>query len=472
MSADSDYAQEIIGAYPRLLTENYCIIASSALLWFDFALTLPTEYRRIWKRRFTGATIVYLLTRYIAVIERIFFVLEVLVWNSTDPVFRCGGITHTDDTLLFLNYLAFSAFTCLRVYGVWGRDWKPLLIVLPLTLVKPICTIYEATRYIPVQAGPPFGCVYIYTIADTSVATKATTIAADAILIVLTWIKTFGIKRDSMQAGVRAPLATLVLRDGTAYFLILLVIQLVTIISNQVSLSLTIWLVWPYFDQVLTVIFLSRFMLDLRGLYFADRAGREAETSLHWSDVQFHGFTAANVVGNLGATLSTTLTLSIHSDVSEYEPSDARGGRSDPVLGEGAGERRNEYDLWELADDLPEYSSDPFALGMRTADAAGSMVRLEKPSSLSTGDFIEVADLEKQPVSAADTYGSAGERTQNEKEVTGEGKVAQAYSEMKGDEIEVRNRASYSALHDRLICMACRKRPDPMPHLHEPSRSC
>ena len=28
----------------------------------------------------------YLFTRYIAVIERIFFVLEVLVWNSSDKV--------------------------------------------------------------------------------------------------------------------------------------------------------------------------------------------------------------------------------------------------------------------------------------------------------------------------------------------------------------------------------------------------
>ncbi|KAI0653342.1 hypothetical protein C8Q70DRAFT_927948 [Cubamyces menziesii] len=475
MSGDASYAQEIVAAYPRLLTENYCIIASSALLWFDFALTLPTEYRRIWKRRFTGATIVYLFTRYIAVIERIFFVLEVLVWNSSDKAnsaARCGGITHTDDTLLFLNYLAFSAFTCLRVYGVWGRDWKPLLVVLPLTLVKPLCSIYEATRYIPVQAGPPFGCVYIYTLSDSllskyvhfSATTKATTIAADGILIVLTWIKTFGIKRDSMQAGVRAPLATLLLRDGTAYFLVLLVIQLVTIISNKVSpsCSLTIWLVWPYFDQVLTVIFLSRFMLDLRGLYFADRARCDAESSLHWSDVQFHGFTAANVVGNMGATLSTTLTLSMHSDVSEYEPSHAGDGRSGPAFSEGedegAGERRNRYEMWELADDLPEYSSDPFALGMRTAAAADSMVKVEKPSSLSTGEFIDTPDLEKQPVSAADAAYSVVEgRVQNEKE--------QQCSETKGDEIEVRNGTADSANHPH--AWACRKKSGATLYLYE-----
>ncbi|KAI0365082.1 hypothetical protein BV20DRAFT_955068 [Pilatotrama ljubarskyi] len=389
MSDDSDYAQEIIGAYPRLLTENYCIIASSALLWFDFALTLPAEYRRIWRRKFTGATVVYLLTRYIAVIERIFFVLEVLVWNSSDQVRTppCGGITHTDDVLLFLNYLAFTAFTTLRVYGVWGRDWKPLLIVLPLSLVRPILLMYENTKYVPVQAGPPFGCVYIFSLSDKilskyvlslcryfSITTKATTLAADAILIILTWIKTFGIKKDSLQTGMRTPLATLLLRDGKYHIVhVLLVLQLITIISNQVGalVKLTIWLVWPYFDQVITVIFLSRFMLDLRGLYFAESGDKDATTSLHLSDVKFQGFTS-DVVGNFGATLNTTLDLSMHSSTDDT---------ASPATSSDALDRDYHWD-----DDLPEYCVNPFKAGLNDP---------EKPPAL-ISEVVEIGDVEKQ----------------------------------------------------------------------------
>lgn len=88
------------------LIETYCIVVASgtrslhllplrisrrmwgavALLWFDYALTLPGEYRRIWRRKFTGATLIFLLMRYATLIERIPFVLEVLVWNSSDRV--------------------------------------------------------------------------------------------------------------------------------------------------------------------------------------------------------------------------------------------------------------------------------------------------------------------------------------------------------------------------------------------------
>lgn len=87
------------------MIEYYCIVASSgtslgntsyvmsllrfhitALLWFDHMLTFPSEYSRIWRRKFTGATLVFLLMRYAAFIERIFFVLEVLVWGANDEV--------------------------------------------------------------------------------------------------------------------------------------------------------------------------------------------------------------------------------------------------------------------------------------------------------------------------------------------------------------------------------------------------
>ena len=79
-------------------------------------------------RKFTGATIVYLLMRYVALIERVFFTLEVLVWNSNDRVGdcsdivstrahayissalrqTCGWITYSDNMFFILSYLGFA----------------------------------------------------------------------------------------------------------------------------------------------------------------------------------------------------------------------------------------------------------------------------------------------------------------------------------------------------------------------------
>ena len=60
--------------------------------------------------------------------------------------------------------------------------------------------------------------------ADTSTAVvtqiaTAMTIAPNAILIILTWVKTFGIHKALSEVGMRTPLTTLLIHDGTAYFM-------------------------------------------------------------------------------------------------------------------------------------------------------------------------------------------------------------------------------------------------------------
>lgn len=57
-----------------------------ALLWFDYALTLPAEVHGIWNRGITGATALYLITRYAALTERVMLVAMVGLWSISDEV--------------------------------------------------------------------------------------------------------------------------------------------------------------------------------------------------------------------------------------------------------------------------------------------------------------------------------------------------------------------------------------------------
>ncbi|KAI0653337.1 hypothetical protein C8Q70DRAFT_885484, partial [Cubamyces menziesii] len=166
------------------------------MLWFDFLTTIDMEYHRIWERKFTGATLVYVGIRYAAVISRIFLVLELFLWNISDKVkLSHTCLMRTSDALNLINDFAlsgthFASFTCLRVYGIWGRNWEPLVAVLPVVLSKPAL---EIVKYYAFKAIP---------------------IASEAIIIILTWIKTLGILRLARQTGMRTPLAALLFRDG------------------------------------------------------------------------------------------------------------------------------------------------------------------------------------------------------------------------------------------------------------------
>lgn len=50
------------------------------------------------------------------------------------------------------------------------------------------------------------------------VGTRICAIASDLIVLVATWSKTYALKRATALHGARAPLATLLLRDGKSWF--------------------------------------------------------------------------------------------------------------------------------------------------------------------------------------------------------------------------------------------------------------
>lgn len=48
-------------------------------------------------------------------------------------------------------------------------------------------------------------------------ATRIPVIIADALVLVLTWMKTFTHKREATRLAMRVPLSTMLLRDGASY---------------------------------------------------------------------------------------------------------------------------------------------------------------------------------------------------------------------------------------------------------------
>lgn len=59
---------------------------ATALLFADTLMTLTSEVQRIWRRKFTGATAVFLVTRYVAVAERIVLLVSVFLPTVQDEV--------------------------------------------------------------------------------------------------------------------------------------------------------------------------------------------------------------------------------------------------------------------------------------------------------------------------------------------------------------------------------------------------
>ncbi|KAH9923026.1 hypothetical protein B0H21DRAFT_840997, partial [Amylocystis lapponica] len=103
-----------------------------ALLLYDHVLTFPGEVKLIWTRRWSGVTMLFVVNRYFALLDKAFLLVDSFPWpNQTDQV---STFFFTTFVCMLTTLILFSA---LRVYAIWNRDWKPCIPVLAIGLVVP-----------------------------------------------------------------------------------------------------------------------------------------------------------------------------------------------------------------------------------------------------------------------------------------------------------------------------------------------
>ncbi|EIW54784.1 uncharacterized protein TRAVEDRAFT_103473, partial [Trametes versicolor FP-101664 SS1] len=166
------------------------------LLAYDHLLTISGEIEFVWRRKFSGATVVFLLNRYVTLFGKIMLPISTFWWpNQTDKVCPNDQVRPRNSTanviqryIRRLNMLLL--FSALRVYAIWNKDWRPLVSVLAIALTIPAMNMV------------------------VSIAIHSCAIAADLLVIILTWVKTYEIKKLAGVLRSDTTFSTLLLRDG------------------------------------------------------------------------------------------------------------------------------------------------------------------------------------------------------------------------------------------------------------------
>jgi len=134
-------------------------------------------------------------------------------------------------------------------------------------------------------------------------ATRALAMICDTLVLIATWMKTLGIWRAARQVGIKTSLTTLIIRDGTVYFGILIIFNTADVIIAHVQPSEDASSVLTYYIGVLSTIMLSRLMLNLRNVSVALPNNSEFEDGRNRiSSIKFDYI--GSVLGNIGAPVS------------------------------------------------------------------------------------------------------------------------------------------------------------------------
>ncbi|KAI0794601.1 hypothetical protein C8Q74DRAFT_1249696 [Fomes fomentarius] len=332
MSSDGDAS--IVADYLSLAIENYCVYSASALFIYDYIVTFSDEVRLFWGRRWTGATLLFFLNRYVSL-----GYYAVALISLPAPHLSCIAVENATEILEVFPYLVWAAFSALRAFALSRRYvLSTLVFLLSIVPVALNLTDFYGLTTTTVTSGVCESADRITPkeIKGFTIASRGSLILADLILIVTTYVM---LSRNTTSLSVDS-FAGVLVRDGTLYFICLLIINILhltfTILSIAETAESTSFAI--IYSEPLTAILISRFLLNLQAV---NHQALHLDSLSDRSISQNHTLVFEHVVGSLGSYVvdhnmdmgkSSTTNLT----VPETDPIELEGRPSSSHVTEGA----------------------------------------------------------------------------------------------------------------------------------------
>ncbi|OCH90494.1 hypothetical protein OBBRIDRAFT_776875 [Obba rivulosa] len=195
MSLGSESINQIISALKTDSIEAYCTVASSALILYDHLSTFSREVEFIWGRKFNSVTMLFYFNRWINFSSAILDLFGLFPFRAIPS---CKGVILTNEAMSIVRIFIWTVFSTFRIYAISGGGWLLAIVVCVLNLV-PVVTNAVRVQYASIAVV---------------VSARLCVIAADILVLLITWSKTFGMKRAADRSSVKAPLTAMLLRDG------------------------------------------------------------------------------------------------------------------------------------------------------------------------------------------------------------------------------------------------------------------
>jgi len=260
----------------------------------------------MWRREWSFATRLYFMNRFVGVWFGLSMLLLVADWST---VKGCEAITVFNMAPMLLLDIVWASFSALRVYAVNGQVMWQAILVFALSLGPFVIdlTAYATTIFVNVQYTrwtslcAEDSRITVPTFNALMFIGRIPLILADTLVLAVTWRATLRGRRDGAAISMKTPMATLLYRDGTVYFLSALAVNAFQMVLFLYSDRYPIA---SYFVPIVTPVIVSRCLLDLRSVGKNDTDAATADHSRASADLrtlEFAATMAAEGNGTVGA---------------------------------------------------------------------------------------------------------------------------------------------------------------------------
>lgn len=261
--SSNDASLDVIGPPPIVGFEakyapGLAHTAGCALLVYDWLITLNWEYERIWQRRRNWFTAYWALVRYFPIVGKIIANL-----GNFDLHWTISGCKHFASfnpimlgLVIFIVHLTFV----LRIFALYRFSVAALSLPIFLLFTELGMSIYltvNAARSMPMLLG---GCLGQVASKSFFIWQIACTVLFDVVILVLVLGRCWTLK----QQRVEAPILAVLVRDGIAYFGVVFVANILSIVIVADTINFTASQVLFMLSMALPPIIVNRMILDMR----------------------------------------------------------------------------------------------------------------------------------------------------------------------------------------------------------------
>ncbi|KAF7343235.1 hypothetical protein MVEN_01754900 [Mycena venus] len=264
-----------------LRLHHYLYLAPLTFLYWDHLLTFGDEVRYIWSKPKTASAYCFFLNRYLAAFGdlavTVFYYHEVpQSWSAPFPDIlntrlihreRCPDLNLARQILLIVNQITVCLLLTVRIYALYGRDKRIISCMLGVGAVLIAVSIWAASRAggVPQRGEPGCNIADPRNVAIMIAIPWEAVFVYDVMIFCLLFYKSLQTRRDSGLRWSQIPLLSLLIRDGSIYFVLMATVNLANILTSYIAEPLLVSCL-STFASNMSVTMMSRLMLNLHSV--------------------------------------------------------------------------------------------------------------------------------------------------------------------------------------------------------------